>query len=316
MTCRKCQHDTARKFGRYGKRRIQRYHCTACRATFSEPVAKLGSHYTDPVAATKALSMMLEGVSIRAISRLTGLHRDTVLSLMGTAAAKASAAMNAIRNLRPRYLQCDEIWCFVGKKARRVRKSDLADVGDQWVFVALDAETKLVPCFEIGKRTKETTVRFLWNLKRHLSGDRFQLTTDGFHFYERGVEDVFAGQADFAQLVKLFGDIGQFDTTEARYSPPGITEVISKVRDGRPDPDHISTSHVERSNLNLRMHLRRFTRLTNAHSKKLENLKAAVTLYFAWYNFVRVSQAHRVTPAMEAGLTDHVWTLAELIGAA
>ena len=130
------------------------------------------------------------------------------------------------------------------------------------------------------------------------------LTTDGFHFYRRGVEDVFAGQADFAQLIKLYGDFGQHRHAEARYSPPRITEVISKIRDGRPDPEHISTSYVERSNLSLRMHLRRFTRLTNAFSKKLDNLKAAVTLYVAFYNFCRVHQTLRVTPAMEAGLTD------------
>ncbi|SPF43584.1 conserved hypothetical protein [Candidatus Sulfotelmatobacter kueseliae] len=316
MTCIRCQHQTCKRFGYFGKRRIQRWRCQSCKATFCEAHPNLGNHYVAPERATQALAMMLEGMSIRAISRLTGLHKNTVLSLMQTAAAKASHALDAIHDLRPRYLQCDEIWCFVGKKAKRVRKSDPAEIGDQWVFVALDAETKLVPCFEIGKRTKETTLRFLANLKQRLSADRFQLTTDGFHFYERGVEDVFAGQTDFAQLVKLFGDYGQHDTAEARYSPPRITEVISRVRDGRPDPEHISTSHVERSNLSLRMHLRRFTRLTNAHSKKLENLKAAVTLYFAWYNFVRVNQAHRVTPAMEAGLTDRVWSLAELLGAA
>ena len=256
---------------------------------------------------------MLEGMSIRAISRFTGLHKNTILSLMLTAADNARYALDAIRNLRPNYLQCDEVWCFVGKKARRVRKGDSAELGDQWVFIALDAESKLVPCFEIGKRTKETTLRFLSNLKQRLSEDRFQLTTDGFHFYERGVEDVFAGQADFAQLVKLFGEYGQFDTPEARYSPPRITGVISKVRDGRPDPEHISTSHVERSNLSVRTHLRRFTRLTNAYSKKLGNLKAAVTLYFAWYNFCRVHQTLRITPAMQAGLTDHVWSVGELI---
>ncbi|HEX6501926.1 MAG TPA: IS1 family transposase [Terriglobales bacterium] len=315
MTCIRCQHQNCKRFGYLGKRRIQRWRCQSCNTTFVEPHANLGTHYISPERAAQALSMMLEGMSIRAISRLTALHKNTVLSLMLTAATNAKRHFDTIRNLQPHYLQCDEIWCFVGKKARRVRKTDSTEIGDQWVFIALDAETKLVPCFEIGKRTNETTLRFLANLKRCLSPERFQLTTDGFHFYERGVEDVFAGQADFAQLVKLFGDYGQFETTEARYSPPRITEVISKVRDGRPDPDHISTSHVERSNLNLRMHLRRFTRLTNAHSKKLENLKAAVTLYFAWYNYVRVSQAHRVTPAMEAGLTDHVWSLAELLGA-
>ncbi len=164
---------------------------------------------------------------------------------------------------------------------------------------------------EVGKRTKETTRRFLSSLKVRLADERFQLTTDGFHFYERGVEDVFGGTVDFAQLVKLFGDYGQFGNE--RYSPPRITGVISKVRDGRPAPKHISTSHVEQSNLSMRMHLRRLTRLTNAFSKKLDNLKAALALYFAWYNFCRVHSTLRVTPAMEAGVADHVWSLHELI---
>jgi hypothetical protein len=137
------------------------------------------------------------------------------------------------------------------------------------------------------------------------------MTTDGFHFYERGVEDVFGGTVDFAQLVKLYGDYGQHDAS-GRYSPGPIVEVISKILDGRPDPEHISTSHVERQNLTMRMAIRRFTRLTNAFSKKLDNLKAACALHFAYYNFCRVHQTLRVTPAMEAGLTDHVWTVAEL----
>ncbi len=143
-------------------------------------------------------------------------------------------------------------------------------------------------------------------------GDQFQLTTDGFHFYQRGVENVFAGQADFAQLVKLYGDYGQHGS-DAKYSPGPIVETISKIRDGRPDPRHISTSYVERSNLSLRMHLRRFTRLTNAFSKTVKNLKDAVALYVAFYNFCRVHTTLRVTPAMQAGLTDHVWSLAELL---
>lgn len=254
-------------------------------------------------------------MSIRAISRLTGLHKNTILSLMFTAADKASQNLEAIRNLRPRYLQCDEIWCFVGKKARRVRKDDPPDLGDQWVFVALDEETKLIPHFEIGKRTRETTEHFLTGLRWKMAEDRFQITTDGYHFY-RSIQSIFAGRSDFAQLVKLFGDYGQHDGPDARYSPPRISEVISKIVDGRPDSDHICTSHVERSNLSMRMHLRRFTRLTNAYSKKLENLKAAVTLYFAWYNFVKIHQSLRVTPAMAAGLTNHVWSIAELLGMA
>ena len=313
MTCIRCQHSRCKRFGYTGKRRVQRWRCQSCNATFCEAAPKLGTHHTDPAKAIQALSMMLEGMSVRAISRLTGMHKSTILGFMLTAAKRAEATMLDVR-IRPHYLQCDELWSFLGKKRRHVRPGDPVDFGDQWIFVAMDAETKLVPCFEIGKRTKETTLAFLQRLKVHLTEDRFQITTDGYHFY-RSIQSVFAGQADFAQLVKLF-DFGQFDTPEGRYSPPGIAEVISKVIDGRPDPGHISTSYVERLNLSLRMHLRRLTRLTNGYSKKLENLHAAVTLFVAWYNYCRVSQAHRVTPAMEAGLTDHVWSLAELLGAA
>jgi IS1 family transposase/transposase-like protein len=314
MTCKRCNHK-ARKFGRYGKRHIQRYRCSLCKATFSESEPKLGTHYTPPDVAAKALAMMLEGMSIRAISRLTGLDKYTILSLMNTAAERASAKLDSlIRNVRVRYVQADEIWTFVGKKDKHVRVDDPEEFGNQWAFIALDAETKLIVSCVMGKRTAGTTHAFLADLQSRIADARFQLTTDGFHFYERGVEDVFAGSCDFAQLIKLFGDYGQFDTSDARYSPPRIMEVISKIRDGRPDPDHISTSYVERSNLSLRMHLRRYTRLTNAFSKKLDNLKAAVTLYVAWYNFCRVHSSLRVTPAMEAGITSHPWTVEELLG--
>ena len=314
MTCRKCNHDKVKKFGY--RRGIQRYRCNSCSSVFTNEQPRIGSHYIRQDQAEKALLMMLEGMSVRSISRITGLHRDTILALMLTAAENAQRVLETkIRNIKANYVECDEVWCFVAKKAKRVRKDDPAEFGDQWVFVALDAETKLVPCFEVGKRTRETTYKFLASLQSHLSEARFQLTTDGFHFYQRGVEDVFAGQADFAQLVKLYGDYGQHDAA-GKYSPGKIMEVISKIRDGQPDPEHISTSYVERSNLSLRMHLRRFTRLTNAYSKKLENLKAAVCLWFAFYNFCRVHQTLRVTPAMEAGITDHIWSLAELLGAA
>lgn len=315
MTCIRCKHDTARRFGTFGKLRIQRYRCSSCRKTFSDPRPKVGSHYTNPEKAAQALTMMLEGMSIRAISRITGMHKNTILALMLTAADRARLVFNTlVRNVRCRRIQADEVWCFVGKKQRHVRASDSPEMGDAWLFVALDPDTKLLASYTIGKRTRETTFRFLTDLKARLADERFQLTTDGFHFYERGVEDVFAGQADFAQLVKLYGDYGQHGNE--RYSPGPIIEVISKVRDGRPDPKYISTSHVERGNLTLRMALRRYTRLTNAHSKKLSFLEAAVAIYAGWYNFVRVHASLRCTPAMESGLTDHVWTVAELLGAA
>jgi IS1 family transposase len=216
-----------------------------------------------------------------------------------------------LRNLHMQHIQIDEIWTYVQKKARHVRKGDSPEVGDQWVFVAIDADTKLVPAFYVGKRHLADTRTFLWDLYGRIEG-RTQITTDGLHHYTASIPETFGLDVDFAQVVKMF-DHGQFDTTEARYSPSPIVEVISKVRSGDPDPDHISTSFVERQNLTMRMAIRRFTRLTNAFSKKLTNLKMAVALHFAYYNFCRVHSTLRVTPAMEAGLTDHVWSIAELM---
>jgi IS1 family transposase/transposase-like protein len=316
MTCTKCQHSNVKKFGRYGRLRVQRYRCTSCSTTFSDPkpISSLGTMRISEETAVRAIQCLIEGCSIRSTERMTGLHRDTIMQLLVLAGERCTKLMDErMRGLHCNYIQCDEIWTFCFKKQRRVRKDDPADFGDQWVFVAIDAETKLVPSFEIGKRSRETTYRFLSDLEKRIE-DRCQLTTDGFHFYERAVENTFAGRADFAQLIKLYGDYGQFGNE--RYSPGRITEVISKVRDGRPDPEHISTSHVERQNLTMRMAIRRFTRLTNAFSKKLDNLKAAVSLHFAFYNFCRVHNSLRVTPAMEAGISDHTWSLAELFGAA
>src|SRR5208283_432988 len=258
------------------------------------------------------IASLLEGNSIRSTERMTSVHRDTICRLLVETGENCAALLDShIRNVRAKYVQADEIWCFVGKKDKHVRVDDPPEYGNQWVFVAMDADTKLVPAFVVGKRTKETTYAFLLDLQKRLVDARFQLTTDGFAFYERAVEDTFGGTVDFAQLIKLYGDIGQHGNE--RYSPSPIVEVISKIRDGRPDPDHICTSHVERQNLTMRMAIRRMTRLTNAYSKKLANLKAAVALHFAYYNFCRVHSSLRVTPAMEAGLTDHVWELRELL---
>ena len=243
---------------------------------------------------------------------MTGVHRDTIMRLLLLAGERCQSIMDdRMRNLRTRYLQLDEIWTYVAKKRRRVRKGDSSEIGDQWVFVAIDAETKLVPTFHVGKRHVEDTRTFLWDLYGRIEGHT-QITPDGLNHYRAGVPDVFGLDADFAQLVKLFGDFGQ-DTPESRYSPPRITEVISKVRQGDPDPDQISTSFVERQNLTMRMAMRRFTRLTNAFSKKLSHLKAAVALHFAFYNLCRIHSSLRVTPAMQAGITDHQWSLTELL---
>jgi transposase-like protein/IS1 family transposase len=311
MTCKACD-LRCQSIGKH-RNGLRRFRCPQCRKTYTEPHRRtLDTMYISQEKAALALQLLLEGNSIRSTQRITGLDQNTLMTLLVKAGERCQALMDStMRNLHIAHLQLDEIWTYVMKKRAHVRKGDSPEVGDQWVFVAIDADTKLIPVFHIGKRHIEDTRTFLWDLYGRVQG-RTQLTTDGLHHYRAAVPDTFGLDVDFAQLVKLFGDYGQ-ETPEARYSPGRITEVLSKVRSGDPDPDHISTSFVERQNLTMRMAIRRFTRLTNAFSKKLLNLKMAVALHFAYYNFCRVHRSLRVTPAMEAGLTDHVWTIAELI---
>jgi IS1 family transposase len=259
------------------------------------------------------ISALVEGNSIRSVSRMTGVDRNTINSLLLRTGDRCQQIMeDRMRNLECRYLQVDEIWTFVQKKRRNVRSGDSPEVGDQWVYVAIDAESKLIPAFRIGKRVRPETWAFLWDLHKRLA-NRVQLTTDGLNHYTVAVPESFGAEVDFAQLTKMFGDYGQFDGPDARYSPPRISGVLSKVRQGDPDPDHISTSFVERQNLTMRMAMRRFTRLTNAFSKRLANLKAACALHFAHYNFCRIHSSLRVTPAMAAGLSSDVWPLERLL---
>ena len=312
MTCTRCQHQTCKRFGYFGKRRIQRWRCNSCHVTFCQPQPQspLGTMRTSEESATRAIQCLIEGCSIRSTERLTGLNRNTILRLLEVIGPRCERLLDTrLRNLRCRYVQCDEIWTYVQKKQRHVRNGE-PEIGDQWVFVAIDADTKLVASFRIGKRSIENTRNFMNDLHSRLA-DQVQLTTDGFHFYTKVVEETFGLDVDFAQLTKLYGDYGQHGTE--RYSPSPIVEVISKVRIGNPSKSDISTSYVERQNLTMRMALRRFTRLTNAFSKKLENLKAAIAIHFAYYNFCRVHGSLRVTPAMAAGLTDHIWEIRELV---
>jgi IS1 family transposase len=211
-----------------------------------------------------------------------------------------------------RIVQTDELWTFCGKKQRRLTKKEKRnpELGDIYVYVALDADTKLVITHSVGKRDGKTTTRFMADLQSRLTS-RIQLTTDGFDAYLPAVEDSFGSEIDFAQLVKIYG--ADAEAGRGRYAPPPqVTEVVSTVVNGDPDPTKISTSFIERQNLTVRMQMRRLTRLTNAFSKKLDNLKAALNLHFCWYNFGRVHGSLRVTPAMEAGITDHVWMMEEL----
>lgn len=263
----------------------------------------------------QVLSALVEGNSIRSTERMTGVHRDTIMRLLVRIGNKGQKIMDEqFQGFHCKKLQADEIWTFVKKKrGRMTRSEELKDlsVGDQYVFVALDPDTKLVPTFVIGKRNKETACIFMQDLRTKLNGNgTIQLTTDGFTSYVPAVQESFRGAIHFAQVTKVFAS----DYTEpGRYAPPKIKEVLSKIINGKPDPKHVSTSYVERQNLTIRMQMRRFTRLTNAFSKKLENLKAAVSLHFWHYNFMRIHRTLRVTPAMEAGITDHVWGWDELL---
>jgi transposase-like protein/IS1 family transposase len=311
MTCKTCNIECQR----FGKHRngLRRFRCPKCLKTYTEPHRRtLDTMYIPQEKAVLALRLLLEGNSIRSTERITELDRNTIMSLLVKAGERCQSLMDSkLRNLPMKHVQIDEIWTFVQKKNRRVRKGDSPEIGDQWVFVAIDADTKLIPAFHVGKRHLFDTRTFLWDLYTRIEG-RTQITTDGLNHYRAGVPEAFGLDVDFAQVVKMF-DHGQYENTEARYSPSPIIEVISKVRSGDPDPAHISTSYVERQNLTMRMAIRRFTRLTNAFSKKLANLKMAVALHFAYYNFCRVHSSLRVTPAMEAGITDHVWTITELL---
>jgi len=314
VTCHSCQ-SLCRRFGKH-RNGLQRYRCNQCRKTFTEEHATpLDTMRLPMEKAEMILRLLVEGSSIRSIERVTGVHRDTIMRLLLLAGENCARLLDAkIRNLRTRYFQCDEIWSFVFKKRAHVRQGESAEFGDQWVFIAMDAESKLIASFRIGKRTLDNTQAFMKDLYYRVADDhRTQITTDGFYFYKQAVPEAFGFETDFAQLTKMFGDYGQFDTPEARYSPPRISGVISKVRMGAPDPDHISTSYVERQNLTMRQQMKRFARLTLGFSKKLSHMKAAVALHFAWYNLCRVHSSLRCTPAMEAGLTDHVWTLEELL---
>jgi IS1 family transposase len=255
---------------------------------------------------------LVEGNSIRSISRMTNVDRNTINSLLLRTGERCAALLDErMRQLPCRRLQCDEIWTYVAKKERHVRVDDPEDFGSQWVYVALDADSKLIPAYYVGKRSSENTQAFMRDVWQRIADHRIQLTTDAYIFYTKAVEQSFGGDADYAQLKKLFGDYGQHGNE--RYSPGPITEVISKTISGVPDPKHVSTSFIERQNLTIRMQMRRFTRLTNAFSKKLTNLKAACALHFAHYNFVRVHSTLRVTPAMAAGVTNEIWPLESLI---
>jgi IS1 family transposase/transposase-like protein len=311
VTC----HNWRSECRRFGKRKgRQRYQCCQCRKLFIEPRDKtLDGMYTSVDAATKALEMLLEGCSVSSVERLSGIHHTTLLKLLVLAGEKAERLMaQKVRNVEVRDVECDEVWSFIQKKEKRVRFDDDPNFGDCYTFVAIERHSKLVLNIAMGKRDQSTTGVFIEGL-RHATRGEFQITTDGFAPYRKAIPDTLGDRCEFAMLIKVYraatGD-------EHRYSPPEVssTEVVPVL--GRPDPERICTLIVERSNLSIRMGTRRFTRLTNAFSRKWENHWAAVSLWFGFYNFCRVHKSLRMTPAMAAGIADHIWTVRGLLEAA
>jgi len=258
------------------------------------------------------LGMLVEGNSLRATSRLADVSINTVTKLLvDLGEACVEYHHKNIRNVRVRRLQCDEIWSFVGAKAKNVRPERRgAGWGDIWTWVAIDADSNLCVSYLVGGRDGWWAREFMNDCAKRIVG-RVQITTDGHRVYLDAVEDAFGMDVDYAQLQKIYGAVEENDT---RYSPAVCIGCDMKVVSGRPDPQHVSTSFVERQNLSMRMGMRRFTRLTNGFSKKAENHAAMVAIHFMYYNFARIHKTLRVSPAMAAGLADHLWNLEELAG--
>jgi IS1 family transposase len=241
---------------------------------------------------------------------MTGIAKNTIQKLLLDLGEVCEAyQVEHLVNLPCKRVQVDEIWSFVGAKQKQVNNG-AQGVGDVWTWTALDADTKLIASWLVGDRGLETAKRFVSDLAGRLAG-RVQLTSDGHKCYVQAVEHAFGDDIDFAQLIKLYGSASEGG--EVRYSPAVCTGAKKTPVVGSPDPAHVSTSYVERQNLTMRMSMRRFTRLTNAFSKKLENHCAAIALHFMHYNFARIHQTLRVTPAMAAGVTDHVWEVGEIV---
>jgi len=260
----------------------------------------------------RCLHALCEGMAIRAVSRLTGASKTTLLKLVEDAGRAAAWYQDRVfHNLYSKRIQVNEIWGFVGAKQKNVanaKRKDLA-YGDAWLWVATDADTKLVPSWLVGGRDSEYAMAFMDDLASRLA-NRVQLTSDGHKAYLEAVEGAFGGDIDYAMLVKIYGNPPE---GEKRYSPAECIGAVKYRIEGNPDPAHVSTSYSERNNLNIRMHSRRMTRLTNAFSKKIDNHAHAMALHFLYYNFVRVHKTLRMSPAMAAGVTKHLWEIGNVV---
>ncbi len=259
----------------------------------------------------KGLQLLIEGCSIGSTERISGLHRDTILKLLVLAGLKCEKLMGRlIVNVPVKDVQCDEMWGLIQKKEKRVTPDDDPNFGEAYCFVAIERHTKLVLNFALGKRNQAVTDIFIEGLRAATANEDLQISTDGFVPYVSSIETTLGDRVDFAQLIKVYRATPE---GERRYSPAEVvsTEVVPVV--GHPDVKRVCTSHIERQNLTMRMQIRRLTRLTNGFSKKWDYHWAALCLHFAYYNFCRIHRTIRVTPGMEAGISDHVWTIEELL---
>jgi transposase-like protein/IS1 family transposase len=312
MLCRVCGAE-AQRYGCTASG-SQRYRCASCAKTFvDESTRALDGRRVAPEKMTLAFRLLLEGNSIRALERTLKINRNTIMWAMVDAGEKCHAFFEKIvQNVPVDDVQCDEVWGFVGMKEKtRLRLNRPEEFGDVWCFTALERTTKMILTYHVGKRTPSDTATFADNLYRATRG-RFQLTTDGYTPYRTAIPAILGGRADFATLVKVYGD----SEDDRRYSCGVVIDTIKRTIMGAPDEDRICTSHVERSNKTLRMGIRRLTRLTDAHSKKWANHEAAMALFFTYYNFCRVHGTIKMTPAQKAGLTAETWSLDRLLAEA
>jgi transposase-like protein/IS1 family transposase len=310
MTCPTCKNE-AQRFGT-NRNGSQRFRCVECKKTFSAAKSDRIEGSTIPLAQVeKVLQLLIEGCSVRSAERISGLHRDTILKLLVTAGEKCEKLMaRLIVNVPVKDIEADEIWSFIQKKEKQCGPDDDPNYGDAYCFVAIERNTKMVVNFALGKRNQATTDIFIEGLRHATARRNFQITADGFGPYVSAIENTLADRASFSQLIKVYRATPE---GERKYSPAEVvsTEVVPVL--GDPDPRRVCTSIVERQNLTMRMQMRRLTRLTNGFSKKWENHWAALCLHFAYYNFCRIHRTIRVTPAMQAGITDRVWDIAELL---
>jgi len=261
------------------------------------------------------IRLLVEGNSIRATARIADVSKNTVNKLLIDAGKACSKYHDEhVRNVKASVIQCDEIWSFTYAKQKNVRAATSAPefAGDTWTWTAIDSDSKLIVSYMVGGRDSGYAIEFMDDLRSRLS-NRVQLTTDGHKAYLEAVEGAFGGDVDYAQLIKMYGGATGSKGHEKKYSPAECTGTKKVKISGEPEKALVSTSYVERQNLTMRMHMRRFTRLTNGFSKKVENHSYAVALHFMYYNFVRVHQTLKVTPAMEAGLTSSLWDIKDIV---